>query len=436
MTPKTSEKDITQEELFKTKLTRFLNLKHPLVKLSESIDWTHFEEALGATYADGQGRPGLPIRLMVGMTYLKYLYDLSDEMAVEQFVENAYWQYFCGYEYFQTEFPCNSSSFTRFRKRLDEDGARKLFQGTLQTAHELGLLRAQDCERVIVDTTVQPKNITFPTDAKLLFKMREKLVDAAQERGIELRQSYVRVGKFLLHKQSKYAHAKQFKRARKAVKRLRTQLGRVVRDIERKCENPDNKLTHLLGLAHRLHEQKKDDKHKLYSLHEPQVECIAKGKAKQPYEFGCKAGLVITAKKNWIIGAHAIHGNPYDGKTLKRSVAITEQNTGVRVRDAFVDKGYRGSKHHPPHVRVFISGRKRLPGSLKNLLRRRSAVEPVIGHTKHDHRMEVNMLKGRVGDRMNVLFASGAFNLRKIMRSFFLFLNSWLQNLEPIPQIC
>lgn len=418
MKPKNSEKQHPQGELFKTPLRQFLNLKHTLAQLAEAIDWEYFDREFGATYCENVGRPGLPTRLMVGMSYLKYLYDLSDEASVEAFIENPYWQYFCGYEYFQTEFPCDPSSFTRFRNRIGEEGAEKLFQSTLKTAHQLGLLRAQDCQRVIVDTTVQEKNISFPTDAKILFKMREKLVDFAQKAGIKLRQSYARVGKLLLLKQSKYAHAKQYKRARRTVKKLRTQLGRVIRDIQRKCQEPSEELKNLLALALRLFRQKKEDSNKIYSLHEPHVECIAKGKAHKPYEFGCKVGLVITAKKNWIIGAHAIHGNPFDGHTLKQSISVTEKNTGVRVKDAFVDKGYRGQAHHPTHIRVFISGRRRLPKSLKVLLRRRSAVEPIIGHTKHDHRMDVNLLKGPLGDKINVLLAAAAFNLRKTLRGF------------------
>ena len=434
MKPKKSENSTPQGDLFRPKLVQFLNLKHPLIQLSDEIDWEYFTKELGVTYDEKQGRPGLPIRLMVGMTYLKYLYDLSDDTAVEQFLENGYWQYFCGYEYFQTEFPCDSSSLTRFRKRLGEDGAEKLFQGTLQTAHKLGLLRAKDCERVIVDTTVQEKNITFPTDAKLYYRMREKLVLAAEDRGIMLRQSYARVGKILLLKQSRYAHAKQYRRSKRATKKLKTQLGRVIRDIERKFEvHSDPKLQELILLANRLYFQKRDDKGKVYSIHEPHVDCISKGKAHKPYEFGVKAGIVITARKNWILAAHALHGNPYDGKTLKTSIQLTEKNTGVTVTTAFVDKGYRGSVHHPEHVDVHLSGKRRLKPGLKRLLKRRSAIEPIIGHTKHDHRMDVNLLKGRIGDKINVLLAAGAFNLKKITRSLLFWLKELIikMGLEP-----
>jgi transposase, IS5 family len=188
---------------------------------------------------------------------------------------------------------------------------------------------------------------------------------------------------FEILKQSKYAHAKQFKRSRKAIRKLRTQLGRVIRDIERKCGKPGEKLKNLLLLGNRLYLQKREDRGKVYSLHEPAVECVAKGKAHKPYEFGCKVGLVISARKNWILGAHALHGNPFDGHTLKTSIAVTERNTGVQVRDAFVDRGYRGADHHPSH-----------------------------------HRMERNYLKGRVGDKINALLAASAFNLQKTLRSF------------------
>jgi len=366
------------------------------------------------------------------MTYLKYLYDLSDEACVEMFLESGYWQYFCGFEFFQKEFPCDSSSLTRFRNRLGDAGAEKLFQATLKTASDLGLLRAKDCSKVIVDTTVQEKNITFPTDAKLLNKMREKLVDLAQDRGIELRQSYSRVAKILLLRQSRYAHAKQFKRARRATKKLRTILGRVIRDIERKYEvSRDPKIQEVVLLANRLFHQKREDKGKIYSLHEPHVDCISKGKSHKMYEFGCKVGLILSAQKNWILGSHALHGNPFDGKTLKSSIALAERNTGVTVTDAFVDKGYRGVDHHPEHVEVHLSGKKNLDPTRKKLLKRRSAIEPIIGHVKNDHRMNVNLLKGRIGDKLNAVLASSAFNLRKIMSETDLCIKIWLEFLKP-----
>jgi IS5 family transposase len=422
MIPKMSERTHPQDDFFKVKLTRFINLKHPLVRLSEVIDWSYFNESFGPLYVSSRGRPGLPTRLMAALTYLKYTYDLSDERLVEDFIRDPYIQYFCGYEFFQHQFPCDASSLTRWRKRVGEAGCEKLLSATLQVGHELGLLKARDCQRVIVDTTVQEKAIAFPTDAKLVYTARAKLVECAQAHGIPLRQSYARVDKALLAKQARYAHARQYRRARRALKKLKTHLGRVIRDIERKCPQPDERLQEILMLSKRVHKQRTQTKNKLYSLHEPQVACIAKGKRHKPYEFGSKVSITTTAKKNWVLGTQSWLGNPFDGSTLKGAIEQTEAITGVQVTEAFVDKGYRGKKHHPEHVHVYISGRKRLRPVWMKLLKRRSAIEPIIGHMKHDHRMLRNRLKGMIGDQMNPILAGCGFNLRKILNAIFLFL--------------
>lgn len=416
MKPKKSENEVPQLPLFQTPLKSFLNSKHPLVVLSKQIDWAYFEDQFGAFFND-RGRPALPIRLVVALTYLKHTYDLGDEPLVEQFLEkNAYWQYFCGFEYFQQTFPCEASSLVRWRKRMREEGCQKLLNETLRLAHTKKILRTSQLQEVIIDTTVQEKNITHPTDAKLLHRMREKLVKTAKVCGIHLRQSYSRVGKFLTFKQSKYVHAKQYKRARKAVKKLKTILGRVMRDIERKCENPDKRLKELLILSHRLLFQKKESKNKIYSLHEPDVDCISKGKSHKPYEFGCKTSVTSTAQGNWVLGVNSFHGNPFDGHTLKAVTLETEKNTGITIEAIFVDKGYRGSKHCPKGKMVLVSGRKRLKTRLKRLLKRRSAIEPIIGHLKQDHRLSRNLLKGKLGDHLNGIFSGAAFNFKKLIR--------------------
>ena len=436
MKPKASENSHPQLHLFKTRLVDFLNLRHPLVKLSGEMAWSYFDTEFGLQFND-RGRPALPTRLMVGLTYLKHTYDLSDEALVGGFLENAYWQYFCGFEYFQHEFPCDASSMTRFRKRLGEDGCRKLLSETLRLAHGQKLLKTSHLEEVVADTTVQEKNITHPTDGKLLHRARVRLVKLAKARGIELRQSYERVGKFLSFKQSKYAHAKQFKRSRKAVKKLKVYLGRVYRDIERKHPQPDEKLQGMMILSKRLLFQKKDSKHKIYSLHEPHVDCISKGKSHKPYEFGCKTSIISTAVSPWVIGVKSFHGNPYDGATLKEAIRDTEHNTGITIQKIFVDKGYRGVKHWPEDKQVLVSGRKNLKKRLKRLLKRRSAIEPIIGHLKQDHRLSRNLLKGMLGDHLNAILAGTAFNFKKLIRHFGSLLNfiQWiLQTQNGSPQ--
>ena len=423
MKPKTEI--LNQADLFRSRLDSILNRRHPLFTLSDAINWEVFEKEFGEFFVPDFGRPGLSIRLVVGLHYLKHLYGTSDEGVVEMFLENPYWQYFCGCEFFVHEFPCNPTSLVKWRKRVGAQGMEKLLKETLDCAKRTGQLKDRDFEKVNVDTTVQEKAIAFPTDSRLYHKMRRRLVEEAKKMGIKLRQSYDRVSKTLLRKQWQYSHASQFRRARKQTKKLKTILGRVIRDIERKCSHPHEKMSSLLLTAHRLFNQKKEDKNKLYSIHAPEVECISKGKIHKKYEFGCKAAIVTTSKKCWVIGIDALHQNPFDGHTLKSSIDQMEKLTDQRPDQIFVDKGYRGEKNWPQDAQVFFSSRKLKP-SLKKWLKRRAAIEPVIGHLKSDHRMNRNYLLGRDGDKMNVLLAASGFNMRKLIRAFFLFIFGWV----------
>lgn len=399
-------------------LALIVSHEHPLFQLAEAIDWTQFESEFGSLYAEDVGRPGLPTRLMVGLHYLKYLFDESDESVVEKFIENPYWQFFCGCLYFEHELPCHPTSLVKWRRRVGAEGMEKLLTETLSTAKREQALKESEIKRVNVDTSVQEKAIAFPTDARLYHKARRALVNAAKRAGINLRQTYVRLGKHALARQGRYAHARQMKRARRETKRLRLYLGRVMRDIRRKCPKPDPALKLLLERAQRIHQQQRHDRHKLYSVHAPEVECLAKGKAHRPYEFGCKVAVVTTAKTNWVVAIDAMHENPYDGATLSPAINQVERITAIRPEAAFVDRGFKGAAHHPEDVSVYVSGRKRLTRTLKALLRRRSAIEPVIGHLKHDHGMERNHLLGKDGDRINAMLTGCGFNLRKLWRFF------------------
>lgn len=406
------------DDAARVRLRSIVSTQHPLYQLAEAIDWTRFETEFGALYAEGVGRPGLPTRLLVGLHYLKYLFDESDEGVVEKFVENPYWQFFCGYEYFEHELPCHPTSLVRWRQRIGAKGMEKLLTETLSTAKRERALTEREIKRVHVDTTVQEKAIAFPTDARLYHKARRALVRAAQAAGINLRQTYARLGKQALARQGRYAHAQQMKRARRETKHLRLYLGRVIRDIRRKCEQPAPALQRLLERAERILRQQRHDTKKLYSLHAEEVECIAKGKAHKPYEFGCKVAVVTTAKRNWVVGIEAVHENPYDGRTLAPALEQVARTTAIRPEVAFVDRGFKGSAHHPADVTVYLSGRKRLSRTLKALLRRRSAIEPVIGHLKQDHKMQRNHLLGKEGDRINAVLTGCGFNLRKLWRFF------------------
>ena len=418
MKPKISECEKKQRELLRPRLDSFLNMKHELVQLSDCIDWESFVNKFGAYFYEQKGRPGLPVRLVVGLTYLKYLYNLSDENVVKHFLESPYMQYFCGYDYFQHELPCHRTSLIKWRNRLGEKGSEELLKETIRVSKRRGLTKRSFAKRVLVDTTVQEKNISFPTDSKLINKARENLVKQAKKEGIKLRQTYVRKGKQEAVRGGRYFHAKQFKRGRRSVSKQKTWLGRVIRDIERKSPEITEKMEHHLMLANRIMSQGKKDKNKIYSLHEAHVECISKGKAHKRYEFGNKAGFVLSG--GIIIGAKSFFGNPYDGHTLKESIKQAELLSEKEIEKIYVDKGYKGKENHPEGKEVYLSGQKRLSVSEKRHLKKRSIIEPVIGHMKQDHRLGVNYLGSKIGDEINPLLAASAFNLRKAIRSFFL----------------
>ena len=410
---------VAQHHLFRSQLTQLLDLSHPLVRLAKALNWSGFEKRFGALYVENIGRPGLPTRLMVGLHYLKYAFDESDESVVERWVENPYWQFLCGEEYFQHVFPLDPSSLTRWRDRVGPAGIESLLAETIATAKRMGALTASSLKRVNVDTTVQEKAVAFPTDARLYHKARATLVREAKQRGVRLRQSYARVGKGALIRQGRYAHARKPALAKKATRQLRTVLGRVIRDVERKIPSPDESMKVLLARAQRIHAQQRDDKNKVYSMHAPEVECLAKGKARQKYEFGVKVAVVSTSRDNWVLGADAVPGAPYDGHTLAGALAQAERLSGVAATEAYVDKGYRGAARSVPLVTVHLPKKgKGLPRSERRWLKRRSAVEPVIGHLKSDCRLDRNHLKGTQGDRINAMLAGAGFNFRKLLRAF------------------
>lgn len=400
------------------KLQAQLNAQHALFKLANLLDWESLEQEFGTTMTADGGRPPLPVRLMVGLHYLKALYNESDESVVAKWVENPYWQYFCGEAVFQHQLPCHPSSLGNWRRRVGVDGLEKLLSQVIKTAMQCEALPTEDVKQVIVDTTVQEKAIAFPTDARLYDKARRAIVRVARQHQVKLRQTYVRVGKQALLKQSRYAAARQGRRAQKQTRSLRTYLGRVIRDVERKLQPLPEAVAQLLKHAKHIYQQQKQDKGKCYSIHAPETECIAKGKAHKTYEFGCKVVLTTTNASNWIVGIAAQHGNPYDGATLIPALQQVERLTGIRPEHATVDQGFRGKEHHPEQVEVLVCDKQKRTPQLKQLFNRRSAIEPVIGHAKSDHCLGRNYLKGRVGDRINALLAGCGFNLRKLVLFF------------------
>jgi IS5 family transposase len=375
------------------------------------------------------GRPAKPTRLMVGLHYLKHTFDLSDEEVVTQWVENPYWQYFCGVKNFQHEFPIDPSLMTKWRNRIESKGLENLLEETIRVGFKTGTVKRVSVKKLNVDTTVQEKAISFPTDAKLYHRMRERLVHLSKEIGIKLRQNYNRKSKQSLIMQGRYSHARQMKRSKREIKKIKNYFGRVMRDIERKIAGNAvlvEQFSEVLKMSHRLYNQKRNDKNKLYALHAPEVECISKGKAHKKYEFGCKVGIVTTSKDNFVIGAMAFHGNPYDGHTLKESISQAERLGHFSAQEIYVDKGYRKHNYEGSAVvELARGGMKKVKRSLRKWLKRRSAIEPVIGHMKNDGRLGRNYLKGVEGDKMNAVLCGAGHNMRKLLAAFLFFLFGW-----------
>jgi transposase, IS5 family len=417
-------RDNRHKDLLRPALEEVIDLGHPLVRLAQQIDWGFVDRRFASVCKPGDGRPPLPTRLVAGLLILKHMHSLSDEALCARWLENPYYQFFCGELSFCHRLPFDRSSLTHWRQRLGEEQLQALLQESLSVAHKTEALATRDLERVVVDTTVQPKAIAHPTDARLCHRALQKLVDLAQRHGVQLRQSYRRLAKRAAIMVGRYTHAHQFKRARRELKFLRTRLGRVIRDIRRKIKarpGLEMRFADLLALAVRVRFQDHRQRGpKVYALHAPEVECIGKGKARAPYEFGCKVSVATPATKpkggQFVLHAKALHGNPFDGHTLGPVIAELEQLTGVETRRIHVDKGYRGH-NHPEKFRVWITGQvRRVTGQIRREMKRRAAVEPVIGHLKAEHRMGRNHLKGRDGDRANAVLAAAGYNFALLLR--------------------
>lgn len=399
-----------------SKLESLLNKTHPLYILAHNTDWQSFEDEFSQHYTEQQGRPCSPIRLMVALHYLKFMYDLSDEELVWRWVENPYWQYFSGEEYFQKQFPIHPTSMTKFRKRIKKKGANKLLQETIKAGLKLKMLRENSFSKVCVDTTVQEKNITFPTDGKLYYRMIETLVRESKKENLCLRQSFLRVGKRMLRSHQRYAHSRKMKKAQSCLRKLKTYLGRLTRDIERKSSKRIPKVNELIEKSFRLLSQQRNDKNKIYSIHADEVECISKGKAGKRYEFGCKVSVCSTLKEGFILSTDALHGNPYDGHTLQTTLDQTKENIGKSPEYCLTDKGYRGHGYKG-NTKVICRGVHKLKNPYqKRWVKRQSLIEAVIGHMKNDSRMDRNFLSGKLGDQMNAILSAAGQNLRKVMK--------------------
>ena len=427
---KTSSPNPQQGNLLFANLLEQLNPKHPLLQLAKTIPWDYFEKEFAPLYSH-RGKPAKPIRLMVGLCILKHLENLSDQVLVERWLQNPYYQAFCGETIFQWELPCDSSDLTYFRKRIGEQGFEKIFAVSIAIHGE----KAKE-ENVHSDTTVQEKNVTFPTDDKLYVKIITRCLKLAKQHGLPLRRSYAKE-----IKEKKLAlrfrqHPKNYGKARKAIKRFKTIAGILLREIKRKLPKDILKLErNNFDIYERVLSQKRHVKNKIYSLHEPHIYCMAKGKSHKPYEFGTKASITKTCNSNIIVGALAFKENIYDGHTLPAVLEQVKDLSDLAVTSSFVDRGYRGQSHvNGTAIYYPQAPRKKLSKEIANYLQKqfckRAGIEGVISHLKSEHRLDRNYLKGFIGDQINLFMAAAAFNFKQWLRAIIFWLQCLLMSIN------
>jgi len=388
-----------------------LNHSHPLYKLANAIDWKQFDDAFSKHYSPLKGAPAKPIRLMVSLLILKQLRNLSDESVVEQWAENSYYQYFGGQTCFASGEPCEATELVHFRNRIGEPGMELIFKESIRINGKDG-----QSKKLSGDTSVQEKNITYPTDDKLYKKIIDKCVAIAEGEQIDLRQSYRRTVKKLSILQRLKRTKGGDKQARKASRKIKTIAGRLVRELNRKLSPVTlGYYATKLQLFQKVLAQKRSDTNKIYSLHEPHVKCYSKGKEHKKYEFGSKVSILVTQNSGVIVGALNIEQNIHDSKTIAPALAQHERLTGISAQEVFVDRGYRGIARVGETKIQIPKPDKNITATKRKGHRRRAAIEPVIGHLKQDHRMARNFLKGIKGDAINVLLSAAGMNFKRIM---------------------
>ncbi len=406
-----------QLEIFKTVLVSFIHPGHELCLLANKIDWKGLEDEFAPLYGK-VGRPSVPIRTIVGLLLLKQMYNLGDETVVERYLENPYWQHFCGEVYFQYKLPFDPSDFVHFRKRIGEEGMKKIFRQSIDL-FDADMIR-REVKEVRVDTTVQEKNITFPTDRKLTEKVIEHCKRIAKKEDIKLTRTFGREIKKLKHQLRFARKPKNMTRHKRAQRRLQRIAFKIYQDVVKQLNPIPGKYQEELDVLYRVLSQKRDDTNKVYSVHEPGVLCISKGKEHKQYEFGNKSSFAYTRTSGIIVGAMAIEGNIYDGRTLKPQLDQVEDMTGGKVKKAIVDRGYKVKGGIADVDIVMPKNLKRESYYLKKMrearCRSRAGIEGLISHLKQDHRMLRNYLSGSAGDQINTLLSAAAYNMKKWMR--------------------
>ena len=404
-----------QKELFRPLLSEFIDMSHELVLLSKTMNWNYFEKEFSVLYSN-TGQPAMPTRLMVGCLILKRIYNLGDETLAIAWIMNPYMQYFCGEAYFQHEFPFDPSDFVHFRKRIGEEGIEKIFK------HSVDIHGKQAKGKMLLsDTTVQENNTTFPTDARLAKKVIDSCNSIAEKENLNQRQTYTRTSKQLLRETHNSKHPKRRKKAIKAQQKLKTLAGRQLRELERLLDKQSiDKYKEQLALFWKALLQQKQDKDKIYSLHKPFTNCIAKGKAHKQYEFGNKIGLMVNPNNLLVLAVESFNGNPHDSNTIEPLLDQIERNFQYKPQEVVYDRGGRG-KTQINGVQISTPNKPLKRDSVyakrvkRKKFRRRAAIEPVIGHLKKYFRMEQNYLHGDKSPKINALLAAAGWNFKKMM---------------------
>lgn len=390
-----------------------LDQKHPLFRLSETINWKVFDVAFEPLYSKKMGAPAKPIRLMVSLLILKYLRNLSDENVVDHWAENCYFQYFSGEQTFQTKIPCVPTELIAFRKRIGEAGVELILKESIRV-NKLPDDDDNSAMVVSVDTTVQEKNITYPTDDKLYKKIIKTCWKIAEKEAIDLRQSYTITIKKLGYLQRFKGTKNGAKQARKASKRVKIIAGILVREVSRKlCLERLGLYLPTLKLCQQGLSQKRGDSNKIYSLHEPHVKCYTKGKDHKKFEFGSKASILIEQQSGIIMGALNFTQSLHDSKTIPEVLEQYERLNGKEATEIFADRGYKGIKEYKASKIYTPVPDKNITKAKRKKHSNRAAIEPIIGHLKQQYRLCRNYLKGIAGDNMNVILAAAAMNFKR-----------------------
>jgi IS5 family transposase len=418
----------SQGRIFEHPLSKQLNPKNKLYQLRSLINWNDLEsKALCHVDIKQFGRDRKSHRVMLALLMLQAMYNGSDSFTAEELTENMYWQYFCGYEYLKKDPIVSEATIRRFRNLLGETGYNEIMKELLRVGMKTGALKKKDLESAIIDTTVQIKNIKHPHDAYLMETARKKVVELCKELGISLNETYAKSFKINMIQLWKYSKDSKVKKRWKSLKKLKTLLGRLIRICERGIIKSNlilsfsdqetlfkSKKIHAQSVLKKYEKEEYKKDHKvLYSFHASEVECIGKGKLNKPYEFGNKVGIAISGRGNFILAVKSFHGNPYDGHTLDQTVEEVRKIVDKSfINKYFVDLGYVGSNFREKGKVYTPKSRKNLTKADKLMQKRRSAIEPIIGHLKNYCRMGRNYLKGKIGDIINPIISAIGLNLR------------------------